>query len=155
FDVAALDDRDDGAAAIDASGRPRWHHRHQAGRSSLSSRAMTKGYHRGARTAVGVSWQTPVSRYARDASISDRARAPRRLRDSWRRRDAQQLTNRRMPVWSKNPIPMKSKDDDSRGPDGPDGGVTLCYITKKSPRNTAPSSSSMGCSSPQPRLPHR
>src|SRR5215467_4354312 len=39
------------------------------------------------------------------------------------------------PVWSKNPIRMKSKDDGSRGPCGPDGSVTPRYITKKSPRN--------------------
>ena len=30
---------------------------------------------------------------------------------------------------------MKSKDDGSRGPCGPDGSVTPRYITKKSPRN--------------------
>src|SRR5215467_11636761 len=30
---------------------------------------------------------------------------------------------------------MKSKDDGSRGPGGPDGSVTPRYITKKSPRN--------------------
>src|SRR5215471_9703239 len=39
------------------------------------------------------------------------------------------------PVWSKNPIRMKSKDDGSRGPCGPDGSVTPRYISKKSPRN--------------------
>src|SRR5262249_15833353 len=38
-------------------------------------------------------------------------------------------------VWSKNPIRMKSKDDGSRGPCGPDESVTPRYITKKSPRN--------------------
>ena len=30
---------------------------------------------------------------------------------------------------------MKAKDESSRGPDGPDQGVTPRYITKKSPRN--------------------
>jgi len=41
----------------------------------------------------------------------------------------------RMPVWSKNAICMKSKDDSGRGPSSPDRGVTPRYITKKSPRN--------------------
>src|SRR5262245_33875092 len=41
----------------------------------------------------------------------------------------------RIPAWSTNPIRMKSKDDGSRGPCGPDGSVTPPYITKKSPRN--------------------
>src|SRR5215831_7736608 len=40
-----------------------------------------------------------------------------------------------VPIWSKNSIRMKSKDDGSRGPGGPDGSVTPRYITKKSPRN--------------------
>ena len=39
------------------------------------------------------------------------------------------------PVWSKNAICMKSKDDGGRGPSSPDRGVTTRYITKKSPRN--------------------
>src|SRR5262249_48859603 len=43
--------------------------------------------------------------------------------------------NRRDRVWSRNPIRMKAKDESSRGPDGPDQGVTPRYITKKSPRN--------------------
>jgi len=48
-----------------------------------------------------------------------------------------------IPVWSKNPICMKSKDDGGRGPDGSDRRVTPRYITKKSPRNVvmAPSKS--------------
>src|SRR5215471_13607008 len=37
----------------------------------------------------------------------------------------------RIPAWSTNPIRMKSKDDGSRGPCGPDGSVTPRYITKK------------------------
>ena len=44
-------------------------------------------------------------------------------------------------VWSKNPIHMKSKDDGSRGPGGPDGSVTRRYITKKSTRNVGMASS--------------
>src|SRR5215813_9907838 len=40
-----------------------------------------------------------------------------------------------MACWSRNPIRMKAKDESSRGPDGPDQGVTPRYITKKSPRN--------------------
>ena len=34
------------------------------------------------------------------------------------------MTGWQLVVWSKNPIRMKSKDDSSRGPDGPDQGVT-------------------------------
>jgi hypothetical protein len=41
--------------------------------------------------------------------------------------NGQVLINVRLPVWSKNSISMKSKDDCGRGRGGPDGGVTPRY----------------------------
>jgi hypothetical protein len=40
-----------------------------------------------------------------------------------------------LPVWSKNSISMKSKDDCGRGRGGPNGEVTPRYTRERSPRN--------------------